>query len=169
MMFRVAHIMGLTSLLMLGLMAGFFYGFSVCVMPGLDDTDPQIAISAMQAINTAVRNPVFFVTFFLTPVVSLVSAVLYWKAAQNRVAIIMAAAALAYVAGVIVPTSMVNVPMNEALGLIDLAALSDSLQQVWVDYSKPWTHWNTMRTIVTSVSLLLCGTGLFVAGAGKAD
>ena len=61
-------------LALFALMTGFFYAFSVAVMPGLDAIDARHSIPAMQSINLLVRNPVFFITFFVTPVAALVVA-----------------------------------------------------------------------------------------------
>ncbi len=45
-----------------GLMAGFFFAFSICVMRALDAIPPAHGISAMQSINVAVIRP-----WYLTP------------------------------------------------------------------------------------------------------
>lgn len=142
----------LINLLMFALMAGFFYAFSVTVMPGLDQVSHAAAIEAMQGINRAVRNPVFFITFFLSPVLAFALAAMAWFAKKPAVAALLAFAGAAYVAGVIVPTSTINVPMNNALATVDASAAA---AQVWQDYSSQWTLWNTLRTLPS-----LLATGL---------
>ncbi len=42
-----------------GLMAGFFFAFSICVMKALEALPPAQGIAAMQSINVAVINPCF--------------------------------------------------------------------------------------------------------------
>lgn len=150
---ELTRIAPMAPILMLGLMAGFFYAFSVCVMAGLDAIAPDKAISAMQAINAAVRNPVFFVTFFLTPVAAVGAAVLAFATGDTRAGLFMAAAAGIYVLAAVVPTALVNVPMNEALAAIDPARVDAA--SVWADYSARWTFWNTLRTLTTTAALVV--------------
>ena len=140
-------------IVMFGLMAGFFYAFSVCVMPGLDRLPPTEAIGAMQAINVAVRNPVFFVTFFLTPLVAFGAAALAFQMGETRRAASMASAALVYSLLAAVPTALVNVPMNEALAAVEPARVDAGA--VWTAYSDRWTGWNTMRTVTATLALAL--------------
>ncbi|WP_375566440.1 DUF1772 domain-containing protein [Oceaniradius stylonematis] len=143
----------MAPILMLGLMAGFFYAFSVCVMTGLDAISPDKAIAAMQAINASVRNPVFFVTFFLTPVFAVGASVLAFAIGDTRSGLFMAAAAGIYVMAAVVPTALVNVPMNEALAAIDPAGVDAAA--VWSNYSARWTFWNTVRTLTTTAALAI--------------
>ncbi len=153
-------ILVLAAMTLFGLIAGFFYAYSVDVMRGLDRIAPGEAINAMQAINAAVRNPVFFVTFFLTPLVALAAAGLLVVSGEKIAATLMAAAAVLYLAGVFIPTVVVNVPMNEALATVKIATASQDLEQVWQAYSSRWTFWNTFRTIISTGSLILSGTAI---------
>jgi uncharacterized membrane protein len=68
-----------------------------------------------------------------------------------------------YVAGVIVPTSTINVPLNMDLAGIDAAVASVS---VWTAYSSDWTLWNTLRALpaVLAVALTVVAYGA-VSGA----
>lgn len=152
---RIATIAVIT---LFAMMTGFFYSFSVTVMPGLDVTPPDSAVLAMQGVNRAVRNGVFFATFFLGPVLAIVVAGWMWLAGYRRGALKLIAAALIYGIGVIALTAQVNVPMNEALALVtgDLTN-SDS---VWSGYSPRWTGWNTVRTVLSGVAMLLAISAL---------
>jgi uncharacterized membrane protein len=49
-----------------GLVAGFFFAFSICVMRALGRLPPEQGIAAMQSINVVVLNPWFFTAFFGT-------------------------------------------------------------------------------------------------------
>ena len=46
-----------------GLLAGFFFAFSTCVMKALARLPPAQGIAAMQSINVTVINPVFMMAF----------------------------------------------------------------------------------------------------------
>lgn len=152
------QLLTLPPLLLAGLMAGFFYAFSVCVMPGLDRVAPSAAIEAMQGINEAVRNPVFFITFFLTPVAATISAVLLWRTGHGAAALWVAAGGLTYLLGALVLTVMINVPMNNALALVDPAV--ENAETVWREYSQRWTFWNTARASASALALLMIGIGM---------
>ena len=149
-----------SSVGLFGLMAGFFYAFSVCVMGGLDRTDPATAIAAMQAINEAVRNPIFFVTFFLTPLVAAGAAAVTWMGGRGRSAVVMGVAAALYAGGALAMTATVNVPMNEALAMVDPQAAGNA--RIWTDYSTDWTFWNTVRTGFATVALVVFAAAMAV-------
>lgn len=150
----------LLALILFGLMAGFFYAFSVTVMRGLDIVDPASAVIAMNGINGAVRNPAFFLTFFVTPIIAVFAAILAFARGENLSGWIIGAAAGLYVAGVIAPTAIVNVPMNEALALFIPEKNAEPTGTVWSDYSLRWTRWNTFRGIVSTVCLVLAALSL---------
>lgn len=153
-----AQLLTLPPLLLTGLMAGFFYAFSVCVLPGLDRVAPSAAIEAMQGINEAVQNPVFFVTFFLTPVAAAISALVLWRSGNTAAAFWIAGGGLTYLLGAFLLTAQINVPMNNALALVDPAA--SNAETIWREYSERWTFWNTMRTTASTLAMLMIAIGL---------
>ncbi|MEZ5763159.1 MAG: hypothetical protein R3D69_02095 [Xanthobacteraceae bacterium] len=64
MMVRYLQLVSLAlAILTAALISGFFYAYYCSVMPGLEATDPQTAIKAMQAINAVVRNATFAISF----------------------------------------------------------------------------------------------------------
>jgi uncharacterized membrane protein len=65
----------------------FFYGWVCPTHWGLDQTDPNAAITDMQAMNASVRNVVFAPAFFATPVVLLASALLAFSCGNRRAAL----------------------------------------------------------------------------------
>lgn len=162
---RVARML---AVLLLGLMAGFFYAFSVTVMPGLDRVDPATAIDAMNGINAAVRNPVFFFTFFVTPFIAILGAAMSMIRGERRAGWTCGAAAILYLLGVIAPTAAVNVPMNQALALFVFEAAANPLDMVWSDYSSRWTQWNTLRGSVSAVCMVLAALSLIPTGNRRA-
>ncbi|MEC9346494.1 MAG: anthrone oxygenase family protein [Pseudomonadota bacterium] len=159
------RIAALAAMLMTALMAGFFLAFSICVMWGLDDVAPAAAIEAMQGINRAVRNPVFFVLFFLTPFVGAIAALLALRARKAGTALLLLLGAVVYAGGVIVPTAVVNVPMNEALAALGAVPAADA-PAIWRDYSDRWTAWNHLRTALNILALLLVAMGWRGIGRG---
>lgn len=152
------------TLALAGAMAGFFYAYSMSVMWALDAVDPKAAIASMQSINIIVRNAIFFPAFFGTPVVALVAAGLWWKQGAGQVALLLALAAIIYLAGTFLVTIVANVPMNEALAIATIPADPEQARTLWQNYSGPWTLWNHVRTVASFISLLLVGWALYAAG-----
>lgn len=152
------------ALLATGAIFGFFYAWVCSTMWGLDAADPRVAIPAMQAMNASVRNAVFFPAFFLTPVLLGLAAVLMGRTGRGTSARLLGAAGGLYLVGGLVLTSLVNVPMNEALAAVPVPALEADARAVWAGYSGRWQVWNTVRTVVCGVALLLAGAGMAAAG-----
>lgn len=155
------------SLLLSGGIFGFFYAWVCSTMWGLDTADPAVAIAAMQAMNGSVRNAVFAPAFFGTPVAMLITALLARRFGSQRAAFAFGAAAVLYFAGGLVLTMAINVPMNEALALIDIPQDPDVAAQIWQDYSAPWQFWNQARTWVSGAALMLVGSGLVFLNEGR--
>ena len=127
-----------------GLVAGVFFAFSAFVMNALARLPPAQGIAAMQSINVAVLNPVFFTPFFGTAAccaVLAVSALLSW---QEPGAVYRFAGALLYLLGTILVTIAFNVPRNDALA--DVNPASPGGAGLWARYVSGWTAWNHVRT-----------------------
>lgn len=122
-----------------GLVAGFFFAFSVVIMGSLARLPAAQAIIAMQTINVVVLNPWFFTAFFGTGLVCVVLAVLNPGSTPS-----LAGAAL-YLIGTIAVTMVFNVPLNNALAKAD--PQSDAGAALWRRYLRVWTAWNHVRTI----------------------
>jgi uncharacterized membrane protein len=142
------------TVLLLGVMAGFFFSFSNTVMPGFDVTDPVSAIEGMQGTNTVVRNPVFFVTFFLTPVFALFVGAFAGIRGKRKAAFLAGGTAVIYLGGSLLVTVIHHIPLNEALGQVDARALGGSAQDAWDTYSTNWTPMNTVRAIACMIAMI---------------
>ena len=152
------------ALLHSGAMFGFFYAWVCSTVWGLDAADPNVAIAAMQAMNASVRNPAFALGYFGTPLVLATVALAAWKADERPTAILFGLGGLLYVLGVMVPTSMVNVPLNETLAAVEAPLDGPRAEQVWRSYSVPWQFWNTIRAAVAGAALLLVAVGILRPG-----
>ena len=153
------------SLLFSGAMFGFFFAWVCSTMWGLDAADPNTAIAAMQAMNASVRNWVFAPAFFGTPVLLIFTALVASRVRERRAAICFALAGLLYVLGAMVPTMAANVPMNEALAMVETPLDPAEAQEAWRSYSEPWQVWNTVRAVVAGFVLALAGWGVPGMGA----
>ncbi len=135
----------LVSALGCGLMAGFFFAFSVLVMKALGAIQPAHGISAMQSINVAVINPWFLTPFLGMAVLSVllsIAAVLRW---HEPGAAYVVAGGLFYFLGTFMVTILFNVPRNNALAAVE--ATSTGGAALWADFLIAWTKWNHVRTI----------------------
>jgi uncharacterized membrane protein len=149
----LALIVAAVALLFNATMAGVFFAFSNSVMPGLDAVAPDEAAGAMRSVNRKILNPAFLAAFTLAPVASLIAGVLLLTMNGTAAAVCFLAATVVYVLGTVLPTAVVNVPLNNAL---------ESPGLDWPAYSPRWTRWNHLRTGASTAALLLSGAGLHV-------
>lgn len=135
----------LTLIVAAGLSSGITFAFSNFIMAGLDRLSAPQAIRAMQHINETVLNPVFLVVFMVT---GLAAAVLAGVDAvqHGRPNPWLVAGALAYLFGVVGVTAAGNVPLNDALALVDGARDPDA----WRRFSEPWLRFNHVRWVAAS-------------------
>ena len=157
--------LALLSLLFSGAMFGFFFAWVCSTMWGLDAADPNTAIAAMQAMNASVRNWVFAPAFFGTPVLLMFTALAALRFGERRAAAGFALAGLLYVLGAMVPTMTVNVPLNEALALVETPLHPTEAGEAWRAYSGPWQVWNAVRAVAAGFVLALAGWSIRGAGA----
>jgi uncharacterized membrane protein len=149
----------LCTVLGCSLMAGLFFAFSVCVMKALAQLPPDKGITAMQSINVAILNPVFFTVFFGTAAAcafTLVSSFLHWHAPGARY---LFTGSVFYLVGVLLVTVLFNVPMNETLASANPA--SHDSARLWATYLTNWTAWNHVRTIAALVATALFTLALY--------
>jgi len=144
------RVLTLVSALGCGLMAGFFFAFSVSVMKALGRLPPAQGIAAMQSINVVVINPVFFIAFFGTAAASVgvvISAIKNW---DEPGATYLLVGGLLYLIGSFLVTIAFNVPRNNALAAVDPASAGGDA--LWASYLTVWTAWNHVRTAAALVA-----------------
>src|SRR4051794_40741189 len=121
-----------------GLLAGLYYAYACSVMPGLARTDDHTFVSAMNHINDAIQNPVFFVTFVGAPAAT---ALLAWRERRAprtdrrwvRIALGLNVLAL-------ITTMAINVPLNDALA-------KDGDRDA---FEGAWVVWNVVRAVAVT-------------------
>lgn len=161
--------MALLALLFFGAIFGFFFAWVCSTMWGLDAANPVVAVAAMQAMNEAVRNAVFFPAFFLTPVVGALTAFIAWRGGFRAASAAFLAASVVYIVGSFLPTAIVNVPMNEALAAQGIVESVERAAEIWAAYSPGWQWWNTARTLASGMALLLVGWAMLNLSARTKD
>jgi uncharacterized membrane protein len=146
-----------------GLSAGLLYAYACSVLPGLAHTSDRTFIDAMQQINKAIQNPVFFATFFGALTLTAVAA-----AQQRRLGpgatTRWAVTALALYALALLVTVVANVPLNDHLAAAgDPARIADPAA-VRNHFQAPWTAWNVARTALATAALGCLGRALVLHG-----
>ena len=138
------RVVTLISALGSGLMAGFFFAFSVSVMTALGRLPPAQGIAAMRSINVVVINPVFLIAFFGTAVACVAVAISALSTWHRPGAAYLLAGGLLYLVGSFLVTIAFNVPRNNALAAVDPASAAGAA--LWASYLTAWTAWNHVRT-----------------------
>ena len=138
------------SVLASALIAGFFYAYHCSVMPGLAATDAVSAIKAMQGINAVVRNAVFAFSFFGTLAFGGIAILLLIGAGSWPLALALLGTAI-FGLGAFMVTLLYSVPLNE--GLANIVPTAENAAAIWQAYLEPWMFWNTLRMVMSVLTL----------------
>ena len=141
----------LAAVVALGLMAGVFWLYAHAIMPGLRRTEDRTFVGAFQAIDRAIVNPQFLLTFLGAAVLSILAAALQLGEDDRSVLLWASVAAVLYVV-VVVATLARNVPRNDALKAagdpdqIDVAAARQRFDE------RAWARVNVLRAVLTTAA-----------------
>jgi len=138
------------------LMTGLFYSYSCSVVPGLKFLRDAEYISAMQSINKAIQNPVFFISFFGAPLLLPVTTYMNYSHPQSTRFWLLLSATILYLAGVFCVTVFGNIPLNNALEKFNLLNSSKKIiNSQRISFEQKWNNLNIARTISSILSLIL--------------
>jgi uncharacterized membrane protein len=136
------------------LIAGLFFAFSCSVNLGLARLSNSEYLSAMQSINRAIQNPIFFAAFFGAKILLLLST---FSHCQNSARFpFLLAATVIYLTGTLGLTVFGNVPLNNRLDRFDLTSASEeetALQRA--NFERSWNNLNTVRTVSSALTIIL--------------
>lgn len=132
------------SVLGCGLIAGVFFAFSTFVMSALARLQPSQGIVAFQSINITVYNPWFMGTFLGTAAACIFLAVTSLFKWQQPGAAYLLVGSLLYLMGTVLVTAVFNVPLNDALAIVDPNSADGA--SLWRSFVPEWTRWNHVRT-----------------------
>jgi uncharacterized membrane protein len=146
---RVAALLAAT--LTTGLVAGVFDLYAHTIMRGLGGTDDRTFVGAFQAIDRAIVNPLFMLTFLGALVFTGAAGLLQLRAGRPVLPFVAAAFALYLVTFAI--TMVVNVPLNDAIKaagdpdrIADLAAVRAGFHEA------RWQAWNVVRAVLSTAA-----------------
>jgi uncharacterized membrane protein len=150
--------------LMVGLFAGVFAIYSNAIMPGLRRTNDRTFVGAFQAIDTAIINPLFLMTFFGGLVFTGIAAALHLGEDFRSVLPWIVVAFVLYLA-VVVITAAVNLPLNDGIkaagdpdGIADLAGVRERFNEA------RWVSWNLFRALATTIAFGCLAWALVLLG-----
>jgi uncharacterized membrane protein len=138
------------------LIAGLFYAFSFSVNIGLSRLTDKGYLSAMQAINHAILNPFFFLSFFGTLLLLPLSAYLSYEQVPSSRFGFLIMATMVYVIGVFGVTVFGNVPLNEGLAnfRIELAS-PEEIGRQREKFEHAWNRYHQIRMVASIICLIL--------------
>lgn len=138
------------------LMAGLFYAYTCSVNLGLARLPDTGYIAAMQSINKAILNPLFFAGFLGTLLLLPLSTYLHYTQPTSTRFILLLMASVAYAIGVFGVTILGNVPLNDTLAGFNLQSASEeAIAAQRASFEGRWNNLNTIRTISSTLSILL--------------
>ncbi|MGH3611364.1 MAG: DUF1772 domain-containing protein, partial [Pseudonocardia sp.] len=136
----------------MGLTAGVFGDWAHTIMGGLGTTDDRTFVGAFQALDQAIINPLFMLTFMGALAFTGVAAVLYRRDDDHSVLPWVTVAFGLYLAAFVI-TMAVHEPLNHVLRaagdpdrIADLAAVRDAFHET------RWVAWHIVRTIATTAA-----------------
>ena len=139
-----------------GLIAGLFYTWSCSVNLGLARLPDATYIAVMQAINKAILNPVFFISFLGTAILLPVSTFFHYDQPSSHRFLLLLAATLTYCIGGLGVTIFGNVPLNNTLAAFNLQSASEeAIVAQRVKFEGRWNNLNIIRTLTSTASLVL--------------
>lgn len=147
--------------LLCSVVTGLLFGFAIVVMPGIRSLDDGSFIRAFQVIDRVIQNnqPLFLLVWVGSLLATIAAAVLGVWELTGVERLLSITAALVYLVGVQLPTFLVNIPLNNQLQRLDVAAMAETTRRrARADFEPRWNRWNGIRTVcagLVSVLLLL--------------
>lgn len=153
---RTADVILLITTIIVALIAGLFYAYSVSVVGGLGKLPDTEYLRAMQSINRAILNPLFLGCFmgalFLLPLSTWMA---YRQAVLQPGFWFLLVALIAYAAGVFGVTMLGNVPMNNVLDKLDITGSTPEVIRAQRSaFEARWNTLNHVRTVFAILSLI---------------
>lgn len=144
------------TVLFSGLVAGLFYSYSCSVNPGLKSLADADYLKAMQSINSAIQNPVFFAAFMgLLLLYPITVYQMHQPMASVSFYLFIFSLAIYYI-GVFGITVFFNVPLNDQLAAFSISsATPDEITAMRETFENPWNTFHTIRTIASILSFAL--------------
>ncbi len=151
------NILLIAAALTVGLSAGLLFAYSVSVNPGLRQLSDDAYIAAMQGINRAIQNGLFFAVYFMPVLLLPLCCIAAYQGSGALSAFwLLMAATMLYLIGVTGITIGGNVPLNGALESFRReGADAGMLRRAREAFEGPWNRWHAVRTWAAVLSFVL--------------
>ena len=154
---NITKILTLAGLVGTALMGGLFYAFGTAVMSSLQRMPAGQGAIAMNLINVRIQNPLFLLIFMGTAFVCLALVILaFVRDTPGRWW--MLAGAVLYLAGVIVVSFAINIPLNDKLAALDPNSAAGAAE--WLNYLAKWNPANNVRAVTCALGVIAFGLAL---------
>jgi len=153
---KTFSILQIATVLLTGLLAGLFYGYACSVNKALGSLPGKEYLSAFKAINQAIQNPVFFLSFMGSIIALIITTVYSYKLHQGAAFYLLLLALIIYAVGVFGVTVLGNIPLNERLAAFPVTTASDDeIARMRKVFENPWNAYHNVRTLAAVVSFCL--------------
>lgn len=143
------------AVILTGLSAGFFYAWSVSVIPGTQKIDDLSYLNAMQSINREILNPAFFIVFFGS-LITLICTTYFSYGSSTGGFWLLVVSTMSYLIGTLGVTGRGNVPLNNELEALDIAKLgAKQIAEFREHYELRWNKLHTYRMIFSVLAFIL--------------
>ncbi|MEZ5705035.1 MAG: DUF1772 domain-containing protein [Burkholderiaceae bacterium] len=139
------------SLLAMGIMAGFFWTYSINVNLAMLEMDGPVYATVQSAFNRHVRHPLFFAFFFGPAPLAFAAMATSWSQRQRTWWRLLGLAALGYALGIVWFTKAVNLPLNHTTESWSPSALPVD----WAATRDAWNRANDWRAIASGALFVL--------------
>lgn len=139
---RISFATQLLTVLLLGLMAGFFATYSANVNLATLELDGATYVQVQSAFNRHVRHAGFFICFFGPVPLGLIALALAWTERRAAWWRLLALTVLAYALGIVLFTRQVNLPLNHLTESWTPATLPPD----WAGVREAWNRANLWRS-----------------------
>lgn len=149
--------------LLCALTAGLVFAFAVVVMPGIRTLSDADFLRAFQVMDRVIQgnHPLFLLVWVGSVVAVTASALFALSTLDGGDRLLVGLAATLYLAGVQLPTFLVNVPLNNVIQALEVDALDDgSLRAARTAFEARWNRWNGFRTVFACLSAVTLMTVL---------
>lgn len=149
------------TVLLNALSTGFFFAWSVSVILGTKKVGDFTYLESMQNINKEILNPAFFIVFFGSLILLVMSACMQFN--NKPLFGLVLASLIIYLIGVFGITAFGNVPLNNELEALNITKLSIlELKNFRTYYEGTWNQYHNIRTISSMISFILLLISIFI-------
>jgi uncharacterized membrane protein len=142
---------------LVALVAGFLFAFSVVAMPGLKRLDDAGFVRAFQAIDGVIQNnhPLFMLVWVGSVILLMISVAAGFGQLGTVHRTVLIVITVIYIAGVHIPTALINIPRNNAIQKVDVDTLNrHDLHEARRFFEDTWNRSNRFRTIMAAIAAL---------------